>query len=128
MLRLTRAPFFALCNLFRHRGLVPKTEGCTVEEQVATGSSTVHPKGLVNNPKLSIETIHRHTCVGKHVLANNPLMAHMCWQGCVDACNKLLGVGNTTLHKMSWLLWTLLVFINAHREFHKHKNTVIDVT
>jgi hypothetical protein len=60
MLRLTRAPFFALCNLFRHRGLVPKTEGCTVEEQVATGSSTVHPKGLVYNPKLSIETVHRH--------------------------------------------------------------------
>ena len=32
MIRMTRAPFFALCNLFRDRGLVPKKAGCTVEE------------------------------------------------------------------------------------------------
>ena len=36
------------------------------------------------------------------------LMAHMCWQGCLDACKRLLGVEHTTLHKMSWLLWTLI--------------------
>ena len=35
MLRMTRAPFFALCNLFRGRGLVRETSGCSVEEQVA---------------------------------------------------------------------------------------------
>jgi hypothetical protein len=34
MLHVTRAPFFALCNLFRGRGLVPETNGCSVEEQV----------------------------------------------------------------------------------------------
>ena len=34
MLRMTRAPFFALCNLFRGRGLVPETKGCSVEEQI----------------------------------------------------------------------------------------------
>lgn len=35
MLRMKRAPFFALCNLFRARGLVKETSGCSVEEQVA---------------------------------------------------------------------------------------------
>ena len=35
MLRTTRALFFALCNLFRGRGLVLETSGCSVEEQVA---------------------------------------------------------------------------------------------
>ena len=35
MLCMTRAPFFALCNLFRGRGLVRETSGCSVEEQVA---------------------------------------------------------------------------------------------
>jgi hypothetical protein len=35
MLRMTRPPFFALCNLFRERSLVCEREGCTIEEQVA---------------------------------------------------------------------------------------------
>jgi hypothetical protein len=35
MLRMTRAPFLALCNLFRDRRLVSEREGYTVEEQVA---------------------------------------------------------------------------------------------
>ena len=35
MLRITRAPFFALCNLFRGRGQVLEISGCSVEEQVA---------------------------------------------------------------------------------------------
>jgi hypothetical protein len=35
MLRMARAPFFALCNLFRSRGLVLEFVGCIVEEQVA---------------------------------------------------------------------------------------------
>jgi hypothetical protein len=35
MLRMTRASFFALCNLFRERSLVCEREGCTIEEQVA---------------------------------------------------------------------------------------------
>jgi len=35
MLHMTRAPFFALCNLFRGRGLVRETSVCSVEEQVA---------------------------------------------------------------------------------------------
>jgi predicted chitinase len=32
---MKRAPFFALSNLFRTRGLVKETSGCSVEEQVA---------------------------------------------------------------------------------------------
>ena len=35
MLRMRRAPFFSLCNLFRTRARVPETTGCIVEEQVA---------------------------------------------------------------------------------------------
>jgi hypothetical protein len=35
MLRMTRAPFFAFCDLFRIRGPVPENPGCTVEEQAA---------------------------------------------------------------------------------------------
>jgi hypothetical protein len=35
MLRMKRAAFFALCNVFRVRGLVRETSGCSVEEQVA---------------------------------------------------------------------------------------------
>jgi hypothetical protein len=35
MLRMTRPPFFALCNLFRERSLVCEREGYTIEEQVA---------------------------------------------------------------------------------------------
>jgi predicted chitinase len=31
---MTRAPFFALCNLFRGRGLVREISGCSVEEQI----------------------------------------------------------------------------------------------
>ena len=32
MLRMTRAPFYALCNMIRNRGLVPEKARCTVEE------------------------------------------------------------------------------------------------
>jgi hypothetical protein len=35
------------------------------------------------------------------------LMAHMCWQGCLDTSNNPSGVGRHNPHKMSWLLWTL---------------------
>ena len=35
MLRMSRAPFFALCDLFRQRGLVLDTINSSVEEQVA---------------------------------------------------------------------------------------------
>jgi hypothetical protein len=37
-----------------------------------------------------------------------PLVAHMCWQGCLDICKLLSRVGNTAPPKMSWLLWTLI--------------------
>jgi hypothetical protein len=32
MIRMSRTPFFALCDLFRQRGLVPESAGCSVEE------------------------------------------------------------------------------------------------
>jgi predicted chitinase len=64
MLRMTRALFYALCNLFRNRGLVPKKARCTVEEQVAM---FLHIVG--HNQRFSVvhqsfrrstETVHRH--------------------------------------------------------------------
>ena len=64
MLRMTRAPFYALCNLLRNRGLVPENAGCTVEEQVAM---FIHVVGhnqrfrvVHQSFRRSIETIHRH--------------------------------------------------------------------
>jgi hypothetical protein len=35
------------------------------------------------------------------------LMAHMCWQGCLDTCSKLSGVGSPPQLRMWWLLWAL---------------------
>jgi len=64
MLRMTRAPFFALCNLFRERSLVCEREGCTIEEQVA-----MFPHIVGHNQRFrvvhqsfrrSIEIVHRH--------------------------------------------------------------------
>ena len=64
MLRMTRAPFFALCNLLRDRSLVSKREGCTVEEQVAM---VLHVVGhnqrfrvVHQSFRRSIETVHMH--------------------------------------------------------------------
>ena len=63
MLRMTRAPFFVLCNLFRHRGLVPETEGCTVEEQVAMFLHVVGHnqrfRVVHQSFRRSIEIVHR---------------------------------------------------------------------
>ena len=64
MLRMTRAPFFALCNLFRDRSLVSEREGCTVEEQVAMFLPAVgHNQrfSIVHQSfRRSIETVHMH--------------------------------------------------------------------
>jgi hypothetical protein len=64
MLRMTRAPFFALCNLFRHRSLVPETKGCTVEEQVAMFLHIVGHnqrfRVIHQSFRWSIEIVHRH--------------------------------------------------------------------
>jgi len=64
MLRMIRAPFFALCNLFRARSLVSDREGVTVEEQVAM---FLHVAGhnqrfrvVHQSFRRSIETMHRH--------------------------------------------------------------------
>ena len=64
MLRMIRAPFFALCNLFRARSLVSDREGVTVEEQVAM---FLHVAGhnqrfrvVHQSFRRSIETVHRH--------------------------------------------------------------------
>ena len=64
MLRMRRAPFFSLCNLFRTRGLVPETTGCTVEEQVVMFLHVVGHnqrfRVVHQSFRRSIETIHRH--------------------------------------------------------------------
>ena len=64
VLRMTRAPFYALCNLFRNRGLVPEKAGCTVEEQVAMFLHVVGHnqrfRVVHQSFRRSIETVHRH--------------------------------------------------------------------
>jgi hypothetical protein len=64
MIRMTRAPFFALCDLFRTRGLVPENHGCSVEEQVAMFLLIVGYNQrfrVVHQAfRRSIETVHMH--------------------------------------------------------------------
>ena len=64
LLRMTRAPFFALCNLFRQRGLVPENVGCPIEEQVAMFLLVVghNQRFRVVHQcfRRSIETVSRH--------------------------------------------------------------------
>ena len=64
MLRMSRAPFFALCNLFRQRGLVLDSVNASVEEQV---SMFLHVVGhnqryrvVHQSFRRSIEIVHRH--------------------------------------------------------------------
>jgi len=64
MLRMSRAPFFALCNLFRQRGLVLDSVNASIEEQV---SMFLHVVGhnqryrvVHQSFRRSIETVHRH--------------------------------------------------------------------
>jgi hypothetical protein len=64
MLRMSMAPFFALCNLFRQRGLVLDSANTSVEEQV---SMFLHVFGhnqkyrvVHQSFRRSIETVHRH--------------------------------------------------------------------
>ena len=64
MLRMSRAPFFGLCNLFRQRGLVLDSVNASVEEQV---SMFLHVVGhnqryrvVHRSFRRSIETMHRH--------------------------------------------------------------------
>jgi hypothetical protein len=64
MLRMTRAPFFALCNLFRERSLVCEREGCTIDEQVAMFLHVVGHnqrfRVVHQSFRRSIETVHKH--------------------------------------------------------------------
>ena len=64
MLRMTRAPFYPLCNLFRNKGLVLEKARCTVEEQVAmflhVVGQTQRFRVVHQSFRRSIETIHRH--------------------------------------------------------------------
>ena len=64
MLRMTRAPFFALCNLFRERSLVCERQGCTIEEQVAMFLHVVGHnqrfRVVHQSFRRSIEIVHRH--------------------------------------------------------------------
>lgn len=64
MIRMSRAPFFALCDLSRQRGLVPETTGCSVEEQVAMFLHIVGHnqrfRVVHHSFARSIETVHRN--------------------------------------------------------------------
>ena len=64
MLRMTRAPFYQLCKLFRQRGLLQDTLNSSVEEQV---SMFLHVVGhnqrfrvVHQSFRRSIETVSRH--------------------------------------------------------------------
>jgi predicted chitinase len=64
MLRMTKAPFFALCNLFRARSLVCDREGVTIEKQVVMFLHVVGHnqrfRVIHQSFTRSIETVHRH--------------------------------------------------------------------
>jgi predicted chitinase len=64
MLRMRRAPFFALCTTFRERALVTDREGVSVEEQVAMFLHVVgHNQRfrVVHHAiRRSIQTVHKH--------------------------------------------------------------------
>ena len=64
MLRMSRAPFFALCNMFRQRGLALDSINASVEEQVSTFLHIVGHNQRFRVVHLSfrrsIETVHRH--------------------------------------------------------------------
>jgi predicted chitinase len=64
MLRMTRAHFFSLCNLFRQRSLVSERDGCSVEEQVAMFLHVVGHnqrfRVIHQSFRRSIETVHKH--------------------------------------------------------------------
>ena len=70
MLRMRRAPFFALCDLLRHRQLVTDREGVSVEEQVAMFLHVVGHnqrfRVVRHSFRRSIETVHKHF----HVVLN----------------------------------------------------------
>ena len=64
MLRMRRAPFFALCTIFRERQLVNDREGVSVEEQVAMFLHVVGHnqrfRVVHNSFRRSIQTVHKH--------------------------------------------------------------------
>jgi hypothetical protein len=64
MLRMRRAPFFNLCNLFRERHLLRDTTNTTIEEQVAMFLHVVGHnqrfRVIHQNFRRSIETVSRY--------------------------------------------------------------------
>jgi hypothetical protein len=64
MIRMSRAPFFGLCKLFRERGLLTDTINSCVEEQVAMFLHVVGHnqrfRVIHQNFRRSIETVSRH--------------------------------------------------------------------
>ena len=64
MLRMKRAPFFALCQTFRERSLVTDREGVSVEEQVAMFLHVVGHnqrfRVVHQSFRRSIQTVHKH--------------------------------------------------------------------
>ena len=64
LLRMARAPFFQLCDLFRNRELLKDTIHCTIEEQVAMFLHVVGHNQCFSCIKMtfrrSTETISRH--------------------------------------------------------------------
>ena len=64
MLRMKRAPFFALCQTFRERSLVTDREGVSVEEQVAMFLHVVGHnqrfRVVYQSFRRSIQTVHKH--------------------------------------------------------------------
>jgi hypothetical protein len=64
MLRMSRAPFFAFCNLFRQRSLMLDNVNASVEEQVYVFLHIVghnqRYRVVHQSFRRSIETVHRH--------------------------------------------------------------------
>lgn len=64
MIRMRRAPFFSLCNLFRTKGLLVDNAGVSIEEQVCMFLHVVghnqRYRVVHHSFRRSIETVHRH--------------------------------------------------------------------
>jgi len=104
-------------TVHRHFHQVLYAVGELRNEMIKPPSTAIHPKVLgshkwnpflkviVKHMFLHLVDVHIHmycyliSMVFRTVLV--PLMAPMCWQGCLDTCRLLSGVGNTTPHKMS---------------------------
>ena len=103
-------------TIYRHFHQVLYAVGELRNEMIKPPSTNIHPKILGShrwNPYMQVtahstdKPLHNLDVIPCSYPTYTillgllvPLMALMCWQGCLDTCSKLSGVGNTTPHRM----------------------------